>query len=142
MSVPLFPSLGNGCWLLAASLCLFHPSTSKHFFLPQGALNMVRILFCIVCLNLIIPSAMKHLFLQSVFYRARILLVIIGLPLPISFTRNLLFLLYSVFNRARLMLSIAGLHGYSVNVGYCLPSTDYSINQEPFVSMAPRSYWL
>ena len=90
-------------------MCLFHPSTRNYFFLPQGTLNRVRIIFSIVCPNLIIPSTRKHIFLQSAFYRARILLVIIVLPLPIPSTRNHFFLLYDLFNRARFTLSIAGL---------------------------------
>ena len=86
-----------------------YPSTRNHFFLLHDALNMVRIIFCIVCLNLTIPSTRKYLFLQSAFHGARILLVITGLPLPIPSTRNHLFLLYGVFNRARIMFGIAGL---------------------------------
>ena len=84
---------------------LSNPSTRNHFFLLHGALNMVNIIFCIVCFNLTIPSSI----LQSSFQRARILLVITGLPLPIPYTRNHLFLIYGVFNRARVMFGIAGL---------------------------------
>ena len=90
-------------------LPLTNPSIRNHFFLLHDALNMVRIIFCIVCLNLTIPCTRKPLFLQSAFHGARILLVITGLPLPIPSTRNHLFLLYGVFNRARIMFGIAGL---------------------------------
>ena len=121
----------ESCWLLLASLCLFHPtgiisfssklsSTRPGWYWvltaslwlnhPLGIISffsMVSIIFCIVCLNLTIPSTRKHLFLKSAFHRARILLVITGLPLPIPSTRNHLFLLYGVFNRDRIMFGIA-----------------------------------
>ena len=106
------------CWVLAASLCLFHPSTRNHFFLLQSALNRVRIIFWTICLYLIVPATRKHLFLQSAFYRTKILLVFSSLPLPIPSTRNHLFLLYGFFNKARPTLSFFGLQ-----VGFPLRST-------------------
>ena len=76
-------------------LPLTNPSTRNHFFLLHDALNMVRIIFWIVCLNLTITSSKA--------------LVITGLPLPIPSDRNYFFLRYGVFYRARIMFGIAGL---------------------------------
>ena len=90
------------CWLLLASLLLFHPSGIISF--SCNALNWPRIIFGVTSVLLTIPSTRNHIFLILLILSTRsIPLGVVSLPPTIPSTRNLFFLPHGTSNGIRII---------------------------------------
>ena len=97
----------RSCWLLLASLLLFHPSGIVS---PTAQLQQARVLLGVAGLPLTIPSNRNHLcLLHEALSWARIMFGVNDAHLTISSTRNNHHFLYGVFNRAMITLGVVGL---------------------------------